>query len=331
MRRFAMIEFVNELSEVPIKFNVLKKAPSFILDWYIKKFNPFTMEKIEMFEAEGFTVKLPITKPIAESDLDYFADIYNRTLNCLADYDVEIVLPPRNFKIVDSGFKVERAQAQTVFPFFIMQAINKSLKIFKKDIKTAELVIIDGNRNLTLNLLDNIYPHVNFLTVITNSEDISSYDRTAEEILDDTGLNLNVSGYNKTVLTNADIIINTSEENEKFDHYYKRGAIYFELSKSNCIDLLSKREDMLIIDDLRLKLGTEFLSLEELDCWLHIKCREYRALKNRAYESYLMKRVFEFANGTGFEISSLCVNHKVLNSVSLTRILSRAGVIGGPR
>ena len=47
MCQFAVFDYMESRQQIPVAFNILKKAPDFIWDWYIKKFNPLSVEKMD--------------------------------------------------------------------------------------------------------------------------------------------------------------------------------------------------------------------------------------------------------------------------------------------
>lgn len=302
MRSFAVIELIDDISLVPVKFKVLRRAPGFMLDWYIQKFNPFVAEQTEILGESGFLIRLPLTERDRLERPGYFAEMAGRTLHSLRDYDVEIVLPPAGGDFPDI---LPQADGRYAFPFFIMPAIIKMLKQVGKNIKNAEIVLTDGSRGLTLSILDNIYPHVNYLTVITEGD----YEQKLAEIFDDCGLNVHAADYNRSSLENADIIINTQEDNRRFDYYYKRGAIYFDLSRGNGAELAAKREDMLIVDGLLLRGADGTMGLGRFECGLYTMSREYRRLMS-GYDSRTVRLVSERVDALGYNVTGLCFQNR---------------------
>jgi len=310
MPGFAEIILIDDLSNIPIKFNLLRKAPGFMLDWYIRRFNPFTAEDTEILGERGYLVTLPLTSDDMRERPEYFSEQAAQTLHNLRDYGVGIVLPPAMpaGALGAAAFPdiLPVADGNGVFAFFMMQAIDKTLKLAGKNIKTAEIVLIDGNQSLTQSVLDNIYPHVNYLTLITDED----YSGKCAQIYSDCGLNMSVSDYNRSSLVSADIIINTREEN-KFDFYYKRGAIYFELGRRNGAETAAKRDDILIVDGLRLSRSIaapsereEDITLERFECGLHAMSRDYRKLCSR-YDSCGVRPVAERIKTLGYSVRGL--------------------------
>jgi len=268
-----------------------------MLDWYIKKFNPFTVEDTEILGERGRLIRLPLTAFDARERPEFFRELTVRTLYTLRDYGVGIVLSPPS--ATDFPDILPIADGRVTFAFFMPQAIESTLKLAGKSNKTAEILLIDGDRALTMSVLDNIYPHINYLTLVSNDD----YAMKCAQIYDDCGLNVRVSAHSRSALENADIVINTREES-RFDNYYKRGAVYFELSRRNSAELAARRGDILLADGLRLINAGESLSLERFECGLHSLSRDYRRLKSR-YDSRLIRPVAERIRTLGYSICGL--------------------------
>jgi len=320
MSGFAEMVLVDDLSHIPIKFNILRKAPGFMLDWYIRKFNPFTAQDMEILGERGFLVTLPLTERDRGERPEYFSEQTEKTLYSLRDYGVGIVLPPGIPKDWKFPAVLPVADGYNVFAFFMMQAIEKTLKLAGKQVKTAEIVLIDGEFGLTMTVLDNIYPYVNYLTLLTNSDAL--YMGKCARIYSDCGLNVNMSDYNRSSLESADIIINIREGN-KFDYYYKRGAIYFEMARRNGTQVAVKRDDVLIVDGLRLGRdmvapNEEEISLERFECGLHGMSREYRKLKSR-YDSRSIRPISERIKTLGYSVRGLKFCGRPLSGADFAR------------
>ena len=322
MHGFAEIKLVDDINHIPVKFNILRKAPGFMLDWYIRKFNPFTAEDAQILGERGFLVKMPLTALDMRERQEYFNEQAARTLYSLRDYGVGIVLPPAMpvNELSEARFPdiLPIADGRLVFAIFMMQAIEKTLKLTGKSIRTAEIAIIDGNKSITMSVLDTIYPHVNYLTLITDLD----YSQKCTQMYNDCGLNVNMSDFNRSSLESADIIINIREGN-KFDYYYKRGAIYFEMARRNGTQVAVKRDDVLIVDGLRLGRdmvapNEEEISLERFECGLHGMSREYRKLKSR-YDSRSIRPISERIKTLGYSVRGLKFCGRPLSGADFAR------------
>lgn len=334
--KFATIQFIQDVSEISLKFNMLKKAPPNILDWYIKKFNPYKIEKIDILNSGGYLIKIPLTVEQAKEDEDKVNFLVSRMLNDIKELDVEIVYPPINFPF-EFPNNIRIADGKYVFALLIVRAMEKALNIVKKDFKTSEVLIITDGNDITKILLENIYPHVNYLSLIVSdnlSEDeFSKYNQIATYIFEDVGLNVRITKKNKDALENADIIINVSSENTNYDYYFKRGAVYFDLSSNKCKtqNLIIKREDVLIVTGLRIKSpdssSFENIYKDELfETYLYVKDRDYRSLVNRPSVNIdSLRRLNDKLNKEDITVLSFYQRDRLLTNLNFMRFLIKSG------
>ena len=323
-RKFACIEYIESLEEIPIKFKVINKAPTKILDWYINKFNPYRIENLEILGEEGYLVKLPILKEEATEKLEKMSTVTLHAMSSLRDYNVDIITVPKTCSIEGTAQYI--ATGKKLVPFFIMPAINKALKIMKKELKDIEVLIL-GDSELTTALMYSIYPEVNFLSIMVD-DDIEKYEAFVSDIFYDTGLNLQVMKTNKAILSSADIVINTCNSEKKFDFNFKRGVIYFDFStdEKKRIELISKREDMLTIDGFLIKQGENTMTLPNLELGMYVKSREYRGIFLRGYDNRMAADIKSQFKNMDIRLSSFTQLHTVLNSRHFSKFLQRAGL-----
>lgn len=267
-----------------MKFEILKKCGDQVVWWYIKKFNPFTMEKMAVAGVEGFLVRLPMTKKDALEDQEKTEDVVGRTLESLRDFRVDMVLPPDEYPYPFLP-PMPVATGRGLFPFFMPRSVGKALHMTGKDIKTAELLILGGGNGVTEHLVDQLYPHVNYLTVLVNNrQEALEYEKKAEEIFYDVGLTLQVTEKNKTVLENADVVINAGS-GMRFDYYYKRGGVYFDVggSRGDFMELMGKRPDILAVDGLRVSCLGVPVDFRVFELAFYSVSLDYRTLLTRGY------------------------------------------------
>lgn len=317
-KKFASLHLVESLDEVPVKFGPFKKAPPLFRDWYIDKFNPYRTEEIKIMDEEGYAVYLPFRVSDAYADHERAQSLARRALQDLKASDVEILLP---FK--DCPFTLPKdlpiADGRSLFPYFIMEAIEKVLKILGVNLKNAEIIILAEDPLLTQNLLYNIYPHVNFLSVMTDrgDEDIRRYRQWADFIFSETGLNLSVSEKNKTLLAEAHIVVNTGAAGQGLDYSYKKGAVYFDLGddKRPTLTLAGIREDLLIIDGLKLRFDDCGLLLPQAEAALYVKSKIYRTLSRRGFTAELAKGTERELEKLSLRLSQVCFREHPLDNL----------------
>ena len=299
MCQFAVFDYMESRQQIPVAFNILKKAPDFIWDWYIKKFNPLSVEKMDFDIASGLSIKLPLEKNKRDEK-----NIGLSVGKALSSYpQIEIVRPLKDYSFCHcENLKV--SYGNYLFAFLAMQAIKKFIGVTKKDLSQLEIFIIDANRTISQILLDTIYPHVNYLSVlITEKNDF--FSQKQHEIFVDTGLNIQLLNFNKALISNADVIINTGVENN-FEYAIKRNAIYFDLggNPNSLINLKIKRPDVFAIDNLNLSYGGKLIDTITLEMIFYCACKDFKKIISGKYATNLFSSVKNKIDTADIKISS---------------------------
>lgn len=326
-KNFACIEYMKSIEEIPLKYNILKICPAKVMDWYVKKFNPFKIEDIEIANISGYKIKMPFTEIDIKNDISKVNLITSKTLAILESYNIEIITFPKNYEIFLEN-NIREATGKYLMSFFLIESMVKALKIVGKKIKNAEVLIIDGDSELTKIIIDNIYLDVNYLSVLVSEDSEEDFESKIVEVFDDSGLNIQISKNAKSQLKSADIIINTSHNKDKYDFHYKRGAIYFDLSNSTLKydELVYRRPDILAVNNFRVSYNDEYLSLDYLELAFFIKCSYYKSLIVRGYKNEIYKDIKEEILKMNLKLCSFYSSKKLLNSSDYTRIISKAGI-----
>lgn len=293
--KFALLDYVENKEQIPIAFKILKKAPDFIWDWYIKKFNPLLVERIDFDIADGFSIKLPIERDVPKNiDLSV-----RKTIASFPQVKIVRALKNYSFENYDT---IKVAHGNFLFAFLAMQIIKKFCSVTNKKLELVEVFILDANQTITQILIDSIYPHVNYLSVITGQKDF--YLQKQHDIFIDNGLNLQLLNYNKSLMVNADIIINTGIENN-FVYAIKPKAIYFDLSGINSIaDIKIKRPDIFISDNFNLYYSEKLIDIVLLEMIFYCAFNDFKKIFNGQYNSNLFSSVSNKINNSNIKISS---------------------------
>lgn len=156
---------------------------------------------------------------------------------------------------------------------------------------------------LTRILLETIYPHVNYLTIITGKKEL--YEKRSHEIFIDSGLNLQVLGYNKNIIASADIIINTGVE-FNFAYAIKYGALYLGLNdqKNYLNDLKIKRPDVFIFNKLNLYYENQLTDNVILEMVLFCLDDDFKKILSGSYDQEKFISVREHIRNLRIKVSS---------------------------
>lgn len=293
MDKFAYIKCVDKLEDIYIKSKIMRILPKYFKDKYIIKTNPFILNEIQYLNTGGYEIVLPFIK----EEIDSFKaiTIFNDTLAKLEDLNVTVA--STNIKIQDFDSKILFMEGKNILAFFILQAIKKALKFLERDLKYTEVLIIDDkNNDNTYNIIDAIYSELNYLTIFTERADY--FTEYAKKIYADTGLNLQILEQNKSAIKDADLIINLSS-NINLDYFYKRGAIYFDLCNNSekTVEILRKREDLNIIDDLIMSYNNSSISNSLLETILYIKYEYFKDfVVSKQYNKSLIYNIIKSNN-----------------------------------
>lgn len=323
-KKFAYFEYTQSKNDIPVKFNIIRKSDK-LLEWYIKKFNPVILKDTKIADVEGYCIRLPLLSEEEKTNAEKVKYIIEQTIDIVFNYDVDIILLPKYYPFSTSD-NIYKADGKYIFALFIMEAINKILKIVKKDIKTAEILIINGNSQLTECIIDNIYPEINYLSLMTNDESIEFFREKAFDMFDDTGLNMQVFTKNKSISETADIIINTSDDDFKLDYFFKRHSVFFDLSsnKKKFDELVRKRNDMIIIDGLRLSYNDdEILSTQKLELPIFCLCDDYRSIVSRGYNKKKGENSINFIKNENIKLISFYQKNTLLSCEYFFKLLNK--------
>lgn len=322
-KKFAYLEYVQSKKDIPVKLNIIRKSEK-LLEWYVKKFNPVILKDVKIIGVDGYCIILPVINEEEKANIEKVKYIVNETINMLLDYDINIILLPKSYPFQISQ-SIEEATGKYVFALFIMSAINKILKIMKKDIRTAEFLIINGNNQLTEFIIDNIYSEINYLSLMTDDESFEFFKDKALRVFDDTGLNMQIIKKNKSIAETVDIIINTSDMDFKLDYFFKRQSIFFDLSFNikRFEELVRKRNDMIVINDLRLSYNDEILSTQKFELPLFCSCEDYRNIILKGYEKERGEKALAFVRDMDIKLVSFYQKSTLLNCEYFFRFLNR--------
>lgn len=133
-----------------------------------------------------------------------------------------------------------------------------------------EIVIIGGERNYTETVLCVICPHVNYVSVISESNYL--YRDTAEFFFKEYGINIQfINTFLHENFRNADVVINCAKSSESYDHLLKKGCVYY--------DVMNDKKRLEHIRRIRSDVTVVSPSVHELtEAVLYSSSSEYRRL-----------------------------------------------------
>lgn len=286
--KFVKFRNAHNIDEIPIPLFV-QRLPQKIVDLYINKRNPYKIYNSVLLDTEGFQVVLPYTTNTAKASYRQYEACVNKTIWKLLDKGVKIAVPPEDILFPNT---MRMAQGKIIFALFLKEIAAKALGTFHKELRDAEVLILDGNNFLTELIIDSICSEVNFLSIYTDRE--AALKDKMQEIYNDCGLQVQMFANSKNMLLkDADIIINGAMELENYDYFFKKGTVYLDANKNRqrCKRLLMHRNDMLIVDSVLFTVEGQKVSAGDLEAVAYVASSEFREFVNREYHIVRAKAV----------------------------------------
>ncbi len=307
--KFAKIDFINSFDEIPIHFNLYKKEK--ILKWYINKFNPYIKEEKILLNQKGYNIKLPILIDDAYQDKEILFDIFNRTMYSIKQLDVEIISKPYDF-IYKTNEIIKETNKKSLMSIFMIQIIEKAIEILNKELKDVNIVIIDGNKLLTTNIIKSIYTNVNYLSVMSEND----FEDLIQYVFEDNGLNIATFKNNNSIISNGDIIINLNDNDFEYYHSLKSGCVFIDLTNNikSILNICIKREDVLVIDNINIGIEKEVLSLDEFELFYYTKSNLYRSFLRGNHSEKIINQIKKELMSLSVDINDFCRLNKKLDS-----------------
>ncbi|NLP45454.1 MAG: hypothetical protein GX347_00215 [Epulopiscium sp.] len=292
-KKFAYFVFPSRKEDIPLPFSWMWKMPETFVHYYIKRKQPFLFSEVECLGVSGYKIQLPfLLEEVKRYTQEECCKIIEKAIIQLDQSTVDMVALPEIWKSW-KDFKFKIAKGRTVCLFFILSAILKIIEILKKPLQFIEVTLIAGDLKETDLVMDILYPHVNFFTLI--AEDKDEFLKKTEEIYADTGLSINLLQKTYTRQIEGDIIINLSPEDTSF-YFCKKGTIYFDFggSQEHTKKILLNRRDLCVIDDFSFYTPREEISSTLCELVWYSQDVSFRRYQTRGYFSRDLSRLLDY-------------------------------------
>lgn len=266
--KIAVLNFLGSTDKI-YKSDFMKSLPKFILDLYIKLFNPYIKEETTILGAEAYKITLPFSKK-EYKEKPYTHKLLEKTILLLTKNEDIIFTAPKEINLSENIQKVSENYITAVSIFELIKIIIKRRNL---NLEKCHFIILDGKNSITNTVINKIYPEVNYFSIFT--EEPENFEKSAEYIFEDTGLNINIfSNTKNSELRQCDIIINCGNTNPEFDYRFKKNAVYIDLSLNaeNIKRLISKRNDLFITDSIMFKKDNTNYTAEIIETVLCCLC-----------------------------------------------------------
>lgn len=272
MSQYAQMYFAEKEEDIPIA-KTLMRLPSGFRDRIIKWKKAMKYGDILMWGVAGKAVQLPMTYTMYKNMSPQRREkIFKKLEIQLINDGITYILLPRILKT--SPFtNIQDCKGDYIKPFLTTVVIRyiANEKIISKELKDIEVVILDGNKGDVDMILDIIYPHINYLSIITNYPE--RFEKKAEYIFQEVGLNVTISSYNKPAISQGDIVIDTHYDDPGIIHFCKKNSVYIDMGNhiEKTVMLLEKQKDVMIVDEFFLAKDEEVLRIDQAELVLSIK------------------------------------------------------------
>ncbi|NMA85174.1 MAG: hypothetical protein GX962_15070 [Epulopiscium sp.] len=300
-KKFAYITFhkIIEESSSSWKNQFLLKAQNY----YIKKRQPIFLQEIEIADVIGYEVQIPgILEDIIKNEMVSRARLLTKLMVQLQKYEVEVMAWEQPW-LDQEQLNIPVVQGQEMILFFILPAILKILPIISKPLESLEICVIGGPNKRTNLILDLIYPHFNFLTLMTEKPD--TFLKKGEQIYEEVGLLVNFveKKYNRVI--HEDVIINLEPDDTSF-YFCKKGTVYFDYSGSreHTKKILLNRNDIIVIDDLSLLYQEQEFSTKLLELIWFSQDPTFRHHLLYGYDPKDLSRLMSYIKRNNMEVCS---------------------------
>ncbi|HOQ16513.1 MAG TPA: hypothetical protein PLC16_02830 [Defluviitaleaceae bacterium] len=314
MKKFAYLKWAKNWEEIFNQMPWLKIFPSFLRENVIIHFCPLKLKERWIMDLPGFEVILPFTaEQVNKKAVQVIQDYINKVIERLKTEGVKIICPPKGHSH-EIDFSILEAKGQYVISLLIFEAIKKLSEKLEKPLKYIEITIIDGQNLRTDLVLNILYPELNYLSILTDKTE--SFREKAVDIYEDVGLNLQIISYNKkTVLENSDIIIDCRDVYHSSFYYCKKNAIYIYIGgyKEMVRDILLKRKDLKIIDNVSLVLKNESYCADFCEMLWYLSKTWFKNILSGNYDLALLQKVIKEIRKEGWVIGEFYQYGRILD------------------
>ncbi|MFP4697206.1 MAG: hypothetical protein ACLFMO_00720 [Eubacteriales bacterium] len=309
-RSFTIFELVETIEDIPIKipFKMILTKRHIKNKTYKKilKKTPLKKSIINIMGIEGYRVQLPITTDIIkEKDANYIKTIINSSVNDMINEESILFIFPDELIGFVQELEIPIVDGKLI-PFLLLdQVIEKCCNVYPKKMKDIHFVLIDGQDTLTNYCIDLIYSKINYLTIITDRA--SYYNEITEEIFQETGLIVEIIESPLLQKIESDIIINCDNSQNKAFYFFNKNAflIDFITQKESIRNILIKRKDLRVIDDLSYVVNNESIDSKLLQAIIFSQNRALRSWMLYGYKSHMLDRINRLFSQYNVKISGL--------------------------
>lgn len=303
-KKFAVLRCAGDIHDLPLSNPLMRYMPKKIRRGHILKRLPVSATNIQHLNHTG----LDITLPIMEEDLlnsDYVKEVINEWNQKAMLYNVNATILSKELRPFSEDFNGLIANKTNVQFLYMNTVIEKIIERSHKELKDMNFVLIDGDNSRTTYIMNQIYDHINNLTLITSQPD--QFEDSIEAIYEETGLAVWVTNYNINQKIPGDIIINCSRDQNKVFYCFDEGSymIDFISNDDKIKNILIKRSDIRIITEVDMYIEDHPMNKELFHGILLNENRILRSMYMYGYRSTMFEKVQQILGKYQVEIGKM--------------------------
>lgn len=273
MPKFGILKYVESMDDVNVKWGIKNKR---FVEWYVQKYVPYTVIEKNIVGEDGYIVYMPTTD---KSENKRY--IVNETVKSLKELDV-VVVDTEDKNIVDEHIYFNNKKYVQIL--CINSIVRRVIKLNEINKKNVSITIVDGDYEVTKFVVNKLmYDNI---TVVT--DDIEKYEDIVSRKYDEYGIAVAVVGKDDKLLRvfeNSHIVIDTEYEINKHTYKLKENCCYINLNdnESKVSVIKNKRSDVVVVDNVVFKIGSDRVRDYELALALYCKSKDYRVVSSEKW------------------------------------------------
>lgn len=226
---------------------------------YRSLFSPFEYDMTEVLGAEGYTLRLNISKNADETSRQ-------RVLKKAAQFLSE------NGVVAVTGESIEglyRAEGKLIMSLLAAERVKGA----------GDVLVTGGERELTETVLCAVCPVSCRISLLTEQKLI--YLQTEKYFFEEYGINIQmIDSFRHENVKNADIIINCSDDVAGFEYMLKKDCVFYDISGiGRRLDRMRRtRPDIRIINSAVIRQNGKSIGAETAECALYAVNNDFRRL-----------------------------------------------------
>ncbi len=303
-KEYAVLRCAVDIHDLPLGNPLIRYMPKKMRRDHVLKRLPLSVSQVNHLNHTG----LDITLPIMEEDLlnpEYVKEVIHEWNQKAMLYNVNATILSKELRPFSEDFNGLIASKTSVQFLYMNAVIEKIVERSHKELKDVNFVLIDGDNSRTTFIMNQIYDHINNLTIITSRPE--QFEESIEEIYQETGLAVWVTNYNITQKIPGDIIINCSPNQDKVFYCFDEGSYMIDfISEDDKIkNIIIKRDDIHIVTEVDMHVEHRPINKELFHGVLLNENRILRSMDLYGYRSTMFTKVQQIISKYQVEIGKM--------------------------